>query len=938
MSKAAPPRHELIKKLGSSALFGLLSGVMCLAAAGLAGAAELGRIAFSQPTQALDSALLQFAEQADMDIVGLSAELASLQAPALDAVLSPQEALEKLLANTGLFYSISARGAITISTEDRRAQADAGGRETLYKPSSLLEEVTVSATRRETNLQQTPIAVSAASQAILNRNQVKDLRDMTDIVPGLEMTNTGPQSALLVQLRGIGTTNITEIADGPVALHMDGVYSPRSQGAATLLYDISRVEVLRGPQGTLFGRNSTAGTINIYTQQPQFDTFTGELAMTLGNYQQRAYKTHINAPLSESLALRFALATNKHSPYTTLIDNYVGLGPQYPSSEDALNDYQRGRDVQGPDEEDQTMARLSLAWLASENLDVFASVERYTDDGSSVTELDPSLVERGQRVTVSDSPAFIDMTNDVFRSRLNYQFENDHVLSYIGGWARMRRQQSFDLDKGRDGSYEQQRTHSSDFNFFSHELQLVNRDDAKFRWILGVFYSSENNGIVFALDQQNGGSDREIGLGTSWISEDPGAAVAYFIQPERRVRSVALFAQGTYHLNENERFTLGLRRTEDTKSDKDGRSLNCRVTSTAGPYSEPGSVAAGAPRADQIYADEGVRAAIIAGLPYDNGGTVGIGDEPCWVRQVNDYSATWRNTSGLLRYEWDLQSDIMAYASLSTGFKSGHIQDSGNEAKPEAVVNYELGLKSTWLDGRLRMNAALYQANYKDLQFSNRDRFDTDGDGVADSSGSTIVRNAAGATMNGMEFELEWALSDLDYLQMTLALVDAEFDDFQVPDTLFGDLFNPYVSGGEGSSLDAVDLSGNSPVITPDWKLTFVYERDILLAEGVLRPRFKATFSDEYFLDIYNRTDIEPGVFPGVPKGGKNLSVQEAYATFDLSLHYAPHSGAWSVEAFVNNFTDQTIKTSSGTFLTEKGMSAIYTPPRVAGVSLSYTY
>ncbi len=938
MSRANQPPQALLKQLHRSALGGLLCGVLCLGAAGLAGASELVPVRFSLPAQALDAALLEFAEQANMDIIGLSAELARLRAPALEGVLSPAEALGKLLAGSGLFYSISPRGAVTISTEKPRSNTVAEESETLFKPSALLEEVTVSATRRMTNLQQTPIAVTAASQSILNRNQVKDLRDMTDIVPGLEMTNTGPQSALLVQLRGIGTTNITEIADGPVALHMDGIYSPRSQGAATLLYDIERVEVLRGPQGTLFGRNSTAGTINIYTRQPQFDALAGEVAMTLGSYEQRAIKTHLNVPLSDTLALRAALATNQHEPYTKLIDNYVGLGPQYPDSVDALNDYQRGRDVQGPDKEDQKMARLSLVWLPSDNLSVFASAERYTDDGSSVTELDPSLVERGLRVTVSDSPAFIDMTNDVFRGRVDYQFSSGHTISYIAGWARMRRQQSFDLDKGRDGSYEQQRTHSSDFHFYSQELQLVNRDDADFQWILGAFNSSENNDIVFALDQQNGGGDRAVGSGTSWISDDPGAAVAYFVQPERRVSSKALFAQGTYHMNDNERFTFGLRRTEDTKSDKNGRSLNCRVTSTAGPYSEPGSVDAGAPRPDQIYADPGAREAIAAGLPYDNGSNIGIGDEPCWVRQVNDYSATWRNTSGLLRYEWDVRAEVMAYASVSTGFKSGHIQDSGNEAKPESVLNYELGLKTTWFDGHLRMNAALYQANYEDLQFSNRDRFDTDGDGVADSSGSTIVRNAAKATMNGLELELEWALSGADYFQMTLALVDAEFDEFQVPDTLFGDLFNPYVSGGEGSSLGAVDLSGNSPVITPDWKLTFAYERDFALSQGVLTSRVKATLSDDYFLDIYNRTDIEPGVFPGVPEGGRNLSVQEAYSTFDLSLRYAPHESAWSAEAFVNNVSDQNIKTSSGTFLTEKGMSAIFTPPRLAGISLSYTY
>ncbi len=932
------PRLSFSSSLRHRASRLLLSGVMMLSVAEFSFASESALVKFSMPSQPLDSALLEFAEQADMDIVGLSEALSTLIAPAVEGSMSRTDALELLLKNTQLYYRISRQRAVTIASTPFASSVEDPAPNALLQPSGLLEEVTVSAIRRNTNLQNTPIAVTAASQNVLNRHQVKDLRDLTDIVPGLEMSNTGPQSALLVQLRGIGTTNITEIADGPVALHIDGVSSPRSQGAATLLYDIERVEVLRGPQGTLFGRNSTAGNINIFTRQPQFDEQSAEVSLTYGTYDHKAMRGHLNLPLSERLAVRVAVATDQHTPYTKLIDNYAGLGAHYPSSEEVLNDYQRGRDVQGPDEEDQKMLRLSAVWQLSDELDLSASLERYTDDGSSVTELDPSLVERGQRLTVSDSPAFIDMTNDVFRTRADYHKPGEFTLSYIGGWAQMTREQSFDLDKGRDGSYEQQRTHSSDFNFYSHEVQLMNGDEARFRWILGAFQSSENNGIVFALDHQNPGGDRAPGSGTSWISDDPGAAVAYFIQPERRVRSKAIFAQGSYDLSDKSRLTVGIRRTVDTKSDTDGRSINCRVTSVAGPYVEPGSVGAGEPNPSQVYADPGVLAAIAAGLPYDNGSNAGIGDEPCWIRQVNDYSATWKNNSGLLRYEWEWQDNIMMYASASTGFKSGHIQDAGNEAAPEEVVNYEFGLKSTLLGGRLRLNAAVYQANYSDLQFSNRDRFDVDGDGVADESGSTIVRNAAQATMNGVELEVEWALTSLDHLQMTLALMDAEFDDFQVPDTLFGNLFNPYASSSATTPSDPVELSGNSPVITPDWKLTLVYEKDFFLSAGILTPRIKATFSDDYFLDIYNRGDVAPGVFPGIPEGAKNISVQDAYESFDLSVRYVPFSGNWMMEAYVNNAADQTIKTSSGPFLTEQGMAAIYTPPRVGGLTVSYSF
>jgi len=200
------------------------------------------------------------------------------------------------------------------------------------------------------------------------------------------------------------------------------------------------------------------------------------------------------------------------------------------------------------------------------------------------------------------------------------------------------------------------------------------------------------------------------------------------------------------------------------------------------------------------------------------------------------------------------------------------------------------------------------------------------------------VRNAAEATMRGFELEMEWAASKRDHLQLTMTLMDAQFDDFQAPDTLFGDLFNPYVSNTATSTLDPVELSGNSPVITPDWKMTLVYEHDFILAKGTVTPRVKATFSDGYFLDIYNRTNVEAGVFPGIPNGAKNLSVQEAYEYFDLSLRYVPFTGNWMLEAYVNNLSDQAVKTFSGSFITQNGIAAIFTPPRVGGVTASYHF
>ncbi|MGI9285610.1 MAG: TonB-dependent receptor domain-containing protein, partial [Pseudomonadales bacterium] len=704
-----------------------------------------------------------FSIQADVNIVGLTATLKQFVTPEVRGAMTRAEALEMLLANTGLDYQFTKNRAVSIFVAKLVVEQPMEK----HEQEPLLEEVVISATRRSSNLQNTPIAVTALNQEILNRNQVQDLRDITHIVPGLEMIDTAPQAAILVQLRGVGTTNITEIADGPVAIHVDGVYSPRSQGAAALLYDVDRVEVLRGPQGTLFGRNSASGSINVYTREPALNAMSADISLSYGNFDHTGLRGALNLPLSDAFSLRIAGASNQHDGYTDLLDNYVGQGPQYPATVAELSDYDQALDLnqKGPETADQTSWRISALWQPTDSFTAFLSAERYSDNSTGIAELDPTLVERSTRGVVFDSPSFLDLTNDALRSRFEYRFAGDYTLRYIFGLSEMDRRQIFDADNGRDGGFEQQRTHSSTFNFYSHEIQLLNGDEGRLKWIMGAFASEEQNEIVFAVDQQNAGGSRSPEGATSWISDDEGAAVSYAVQPDRRVESLGVFAQAIYDLNTVSRLTLGTRYTKDTKSDRDGRALNCRVTSVLGPYTEAGSIGPGAPGPNQIYADIATREAIRAGLPHDEGTNEGIGDEPCWVRQVNDFSATWENTSGLIRYDIDLLEDVMLYTSVSTGFKSGHIQDAGNNAEPETVINYELGIKSQFLNDNMRVNTALYLADYDDLQFSNQDRLDNNGDGVADTGGSTVVRNASEATIKGLELELEWALSGADYIQ-----------------------------------------------------------------------------------------------------------------------------------------------------------------------------
>ena len=676
-----------------------------------------------------------------------------------------------------------------------------------------------------------------------------------------------------------------------------------------------------------------------FNNPPKFDGHSFDIEFGVGNFNQRSLALVANVPVSKKLSLRFSGSVRKHDAFTSLLDNYLGLGPHYHAKENDLQSFDRAVDFgqAGLETEDRSAWRLSAMWRPSNEMDVYLSAERYRDNGTGVAELDPTLVEQGIRAVVLDSVPFIDLTNDVVRTKIDYRFLDGITASYIYGGSNMQRAQLHDTDHGRTGDFEIERTDSSEFDFYSHELSFRNADDKRLRWITGIFASRESNSIVFAVDQQNEGGSRVLNSEPSWISGEPGAAVAYAVQPERRSESLGIYSQLSYDLNEISRITIGARYNRDTKSDIDGRAINCRVPSIYGPYFVANAIGAGAPRADQIYVDPFAQQAIDAGQFYDNGTNIGIADQPCWVRQVNDNSATWSNTSGLLRYDFNINQDVLLYGSMASGFKAGHIQDAGNTAEPETVISYELGIKSQFFDDTLRINAALFHADYDDLQFSDDDRIDTNGDGVPDSGGSTIVRNASEARVRGFEIEALWALSKHDLLQVTATVMDAHFGQFDIPDSLFGNLFNPFVNADERTSMDDVNLAGNSPPRTPDWKLSMSYRHDIEIAPGFLQLGGTATLSDKYFLDIYNRDSLSAGVFESLPNGGENLGVQSAYTLLGLHAKFENKKKTWTFEAYVKNLTNEDVKLSSGNFITENGFTANYLPPRTYGLILKYS-
>ncbi len=762
--------------------------------------------------------------------------------------------------------------------------ADGGG-------GAQIEEVVVTANRRETNLQDTAVAVTAFSQAALDQAQVGDLAGLQAFVPNLTVEQHGDSGSVHVYLRGVGSANHTELGDPAVAFHVDEVYSPRPQGATVLLHDLEQVEVLRGPQGTLFGRNSTAGTVNLVTAKPRLDDMDAYADVTIGDYSRIGTRGMLNLPLSDSFGLRAAVATERH-------DGYVDFQPRSAAAQSRK--YGAA---------DQKSARLTALYVPNAAWTVTAAVDYFDDGGTGNIALmqTPRAGEKRFSALV-DTAGFLDQTNIAYRLRTDFRPTDSVELSYIGGWAELERRNASDNDGGAILGFKQEhRTESSKFESYSHELSVKSIGGGPFEWIAGAFLMHEDNAIRFDIDisrvTPQPGSDPII---VNPVMPDDVAFAMSFIQPKRTLDSQAIFAQGTLGITDTLRVTAGARYTEEDKEDRGGRNFVC--PNFGATVAEGGRLIG----RGGIVTPETCNSAFAPGT-FPGGG-------------ANDGKTSDEKTTWMARLEYDVSDDLLSYFSVATGFKSGGLSDGGRRHLPEELTNYEVGLKSEFFDKALTLNLSAFFMDYQDMQVSAVER-------LPSGQQQLVTSNAASASIKGLEAEFAWRPTSNDVLSGFASVLRAEFDEFQTIDTTFFD---------QGNLGNTVDLAGRPLRHAPDFSFTGTYEHKFTMpGGGALVPRLSLHYETETIITAFN--DVYPGLYQGA-------GAQDAYTQTDLSLRYEAPKGNWTVEAFVQNLEDEEIKTdiqnvgsssdgtptsaptNVGTFL------AFYNPPRTYGLRMHVNF
>lgn len=619
-----------------------------------------------------------------------------------------------------------------------------------------LEEIIVTAQRREQNLQEVPLAVSALGAAQLERANVTELTNLVGQVPNLASSPglTGGRQIPVFAIRGQSQQENTMLADPSVTIYFNDVPVPRAQGSNMSLFDIASVEVAKGPQGTLFGRNTTGGAILVRAQQPK-DTFAASVSQMVGNYGAMETQAMLNTPLGDRAALRIA--------------------GQHTESDGWFTDAITGKKINSIDE---NAGRISFDLHPSERWSSLftASYSKAENGGTGgfITAL-PGLVSTGLRAlqtplllaqqqrdhrhTASGVPMFNDVEVSSVDNTTTFELTDKMSIKNIVAY----RDVDYDTLEDTDGTSALLLTVNriDKQHQISEELQVLG-SNAWLTWIAGAFYFRE----------QGTNAGPTAGLGAGAGTPDPG-----LIEPNTRMSnyfpnyintnsqaentSTAVFAQGTFKLD---RLLQGFAVTLGARQNWDEREADIRNTGFLTPPAVP---IAGFNCRFTVDAD---------GNPATPETRPALAD--CSLPLDEDFSEPTYNIS----LHYNISSDALVYLAHRHGYRSGGFgarattqQGLSRTFKPEIVDDVELGAKVDWQFGDvfLRTNLSVFHADYKDIQ-----RLLTDPALVPI---TTVTTNAGKAEIDGGELEFVFQPFQILELSGFYSYTDANFTRFVAP-------------------------------------------------------------------------------------------------------------------------------------------------------------
>ncbi len=705
----------------------------------------------------------------------------------------------------------------------------------------MIEEIVVTAQKREQNMQDVAVAVSAFTGESLESQGITQSNQVGAQVPNLSIsTNGGPDGAPVFYIRGVGLNDFSVANSGPVGVYQDEVYIKNLWAQNFNMFDLAQVEVLRGPQGTLFGRNTTAGAM-VFSSQLPTDELNGRFRVDAGSFGSYSTDVAIGGPLTESVSGRLAIqhlstdgfveneATGNDSSRTEkwsyrgtlrfdISDDVQALVKYQGGKKRGVTQATKGRGAMDPATGFTTPCNLS-------QIDNFqcGNILGGVNTNDSGTDAD------------NDFEPKLDTSYDALMAKIDWDLSDSVTLTSIT---------SFDktaslIGADSDGSNVDLVTlvFDDEARQYSQELRLTGRSDVS-NWVTGVYYLN---------DRTEGRAEGSILGALAPFAANPAIVIDALAGNvfdsvttfEQDTVSYAIYGQYEYDLSEDLRFTLGLRYTKEESDMNDYR--------TAADF--PGFPVAPATR---------VPLSDVVLVSYDD--------------SLEDDNVSWK-----IGLDYRVTDESMVYAHVSTAFKAGGFnsailsdQFQARPFEPETSTAYEVGIKSTLWNDRLQINAAAFYYDYEDAQvFSN----------ISSSQGAParLLSNAPESEMKGFEAEVLVLPAEGLTLQFGIGYVDSELVDFRTEEALLG-----------GGTL-ITDLSGNTTPVTPEWTYNILASYEWSLGQGTAVVQMDYNWQDKVYFSSENIEAVS----------------QDDYGIVNARLSYLSEDDQWSVSLWGRNLADE---------------------------------
>jgi iron complex outermembrane receptor protein len=808
------------------------------------------------------------------------------------------------------------------------------------------DEIIVTANRREENSQDVSGVIQALGADQLRRDGITELRQLQVSIAGLSIANQ--EGNVEIFIRGVGSANNTELGDPGAAPHLNGTYIPRPRGLGLMFYDLDRVEVNKGPQGTLYGRNALAGTLNIITAKPRLGEFSGYAQAEIANRSSYGAEGALNIPLGETLALRAA------GYYINRDYGFKNVSTGAPAS---------GLKPAGLEE--NYAGRLSLLWEPDDRLSVsiVGDYGKETGTGYPGANIFSAVVASGLRPDKLNLKNVVyrglqgDMENELWgiQGKINYDFGSfgaELTGSYRSVDFYQVNASSDGIDyPGRDLSAVQYDNFSGNFwqtksKSQVYEARIFANDDQRLRWNLGAFYFNE---------------DQEVGY---LALADRGYccySATEFVMPDVNGESYAFYADGTFDVTDRLRFLAGIRYTEEKKSrygiggnwalTLGGENFDCCFATRVGtegfrpalldrPNFDVSNITT--PQGMAQFLIEGVKTPGLRDTLIAQIGSIADGTNPngtCIDRPdidngfVNCPALNPSNTNGGFSYanltipgqqsgrskfdfidwrlgvEYDIDDDHMLYAKVSTGHKSGGFNDSFNGSpipeafSPEKLLVYEVGSRNSFdaFGRRAVFNLTGFYYDYSNQVFQDLTciNLDETQDPPVCNGYSLVNRNIGASRIYGAEAELRFRLPGNFGLDINAAYLDTKITRGTVADARAQDF-------GAGGESPLISLVGNRLPLASKMNVSARLSQWFDAGPGRLDWQALLNYRSSYFLSQFNEDDIvfldgtrQSAFEAGFPDR------QKGYVTLNLGIGYTIDN--FRLEAWANNFLNEEV-------------------------------